>query len=90
MAEKIFADGVYFDNPNVNAPSYVLGKLSFKVAKAVAFLQEHQKANGYVDCDVLIAKDSGKPYVALNTFVPQKPDSLNDEPQEDEHSAIPF
>lgn len=92
--EKVFAKGIYWDDKHPNAPEFVVGKLSFKVADAIAFLQEHVKNSGYVNCDVKRGQN-GKVYIELNTFMPGKPKILEENtieyPQEEINpDDIPF
>lgn len=77
--DKIFAEGIFFNLPSANAPEWVLGRLSFKVDQAKAFLEAHENKAGYCNIDLLTSK-AGKPYAALNTYEVEKPDSLKAEP----------
>lgn len=67
--EKIFADGFNFKRRE-NAPEWVVGNISVKVEDAVKFLNKHSK-NGWVNLNVNNAK-SGKTYIELDTFEPNK------------------
>lgn len=69
-SEKIFADGFSFKRRE-KAPEFVIGSMSVRVEQAVAFLKEHANENGWVNLNINMGK-SGKPYVELDTFVPQK------------------
>ena len=80
--EKVFADGFIFKRRE-NAPEFVIGNISVKVDEAVAFLNTHQK-NGWVNLNVLTSQ-AGKPYVALDTFVPTK---QNDAPAKAEEKTV--
>ena len=77
--EKQFAKGFYYDNPAENAPSFLIGKISVKVSDAVAFLQQHENNAGYVNLDILMPKEGSRPYLALNTWKAEKPESLKEE-----------
>jgi hypothetical protein len=66
--ETIYAEGVYFDKPREGAPEFVKGRLSFNVEKAIPFLQKYKNEKGYVNCDLLKSKESGKLYLKLNTY----------------------
>lgn len=95
MSEKqaVFAKGLFVEKPSPKAPDFVIAKLSFKVADVIGFLQEHENNAGYINCDVLMAKDGQKYYAVLNQFEPKKPESLQEpdgftDGQED--SGIPF
>lgn len=67
--EKIFADGFSFKRRE-NAPDFVVGSISVKVDEATTFLKDNAK-NGWVNIDIKTAK-SGKPYMELDTWEPQK------------------
>jgi len=80
MAEaKVFADGFFLKPKKENTPDWVIGKMSVKVEEAIAFLKANDK-KGWVNLDLLSAQ-SGKPYVALDTFEPK--------PQGDKPKAAP-
>lgn len=85
MAEKTFAEGIYYEAPSDKAPAWVKGKLSFKVADAVKFLQANENNAGYCNVDILEGK-SGKVYTALNDYKPEKPEAFKD----DGSSSVPF
>jgi len=90
--DKIFADGVQFKLPRQGAPEYVKGSLSFRVADAVKFLESNQNNAGWVNCDIKESK-GGKLYVELNTYVPEKPTTLQGKTEEqppEEDSGVPF
>lgn len=67
--ETIFADGLFFELPVANAPSFVKGKLSIEVKKFVQFLNDHQNKGGYVNIDLKESKGQ-KGYAQLNTWKP--------------------
>lgn len=68
MASKPLAEGAFFKYPRKGAPTFVMGSLSFNVEKFVQFLQANVNSRGYVNCDVLIGKTSGEPYIQLNDY----------------------
>jgi hypothetical protein len=68
--DKIFSKGIFFKKPTDKAPSFVLGKIKFKVEEAMAFLQEHSNEGGWATLDVKESKD-GKIYCELDTYVPK-------------------
>lgn len=76
MAEKIFAKGINFRAPRDKAPSWIKGSISFKVADAIAFLQQHENVAGFVNVDVKESKDGGTLYCELNTYKPERPAGL--------------
>jgi hypothetical protein len=88
--EKIFADGLVFKAPRENAPEFVKGSLSFKVEEFKKFLDAHVSNAGWVNVDIKLSQ-GGKLYCELNTYKPEKPDSLQDEVQDvPDGEGIPF
>jgi hypothetical protein len=74
--ERVFADGFRFERKE-GAPEYVVGRLSLKIDEAVAFINKHANANGWINLSVMIGR-SGNPYVELDTYEPKQ----STEPQE--------
>jgi hypothetical protein len=74
--ERVFADGFRFERKD-SAPEYVVGRLSLKIDEAVAFINKHANANGWINLSVMIGR-SGNPYVELDTYEPKQ----STEPQE--------
>lgn len=68
MADTIFAKGFFFERPSDKSPEFVKGKISIKVEDAISFLTEHKNEKGYVNLDLLMSKDSNKPYLKLNQW----------------------
>jgi hypothetical protein len=101
--ESILAKGFFCENPREGAPDYVLAKISIKVPDAIAFLNEHANASGYVNLDLLDGL-KGKPYLKLNDWKPSGtarreetapevsgyPDPAEDELQDINPEDIPF
>ena len=90
--QKIFVDGLRFERPNEKAPKWIRGKISAKVDKLVAFLQQHQNEKGWVNIDLKEAK-TGTMYFELNTY--RKGQSVAKEPvaepqEENPLDQIPF
>mgnify|MGYP003650235298 CR=1 FL=1 len=71
MSDKIFPKGIFFQKKDY-APSYVIGSISIKIADAIPFLQQNENGAGYVNIDILTAKETNKPYCLLNTYVKQE------------------
>jgi len=71
---KTFPKGIFFQKPREGAPDFVRGNLSFKVDEAIAFLNEHKNAQGYVNIDML--KSEKGIYLALNEW--KKPEGLTE------------
>lgn len=81
--ETIFVDGMIFKSKRDGAPDFVLGSISFKVDEIVPFLQKHNN-NGWVNVDFLRGKpknegEKGKPYFKLNTWKPDKENSVTED-----------
>lgn len=84
--DKVFADGIIFKR-NDNAPSFAIGKLSFKVEEAISFLQANEK-KGWVNCNINQAQ-SGKIYIELDTW--EATGSFKKEiPSKEDNSNLPF
>ena len=66
--EKVFADGFVFKRRE-DAPDFVVGSLAIKVDEALTFIKANVKADGWVNLNINISR-AGKPYVELDTFVP--------------------
>ncbi len=60
-----FAQGVFFYPPPDNAPSFVLGKISFKREEVIEWLTSLE--GEWVNVDALRSK-GGKAYCKLNTY----------------------
>lgn len=63
--EKVFANGIIFKR-NDNAPSFAIGKLSFKVEEAITFLQANEK-KGWVNLNINQSQN-GKYYIEVDTW----------------------
>jgi hypothetical protein len=77
------ADGFFFERPKDGAPSFVKGKLSIQVDKAIAFLNQHKNEKNYVNLDLKEAKESKKLYLSLNSWKPEQK-------QEEDLNSSPF
>jgi len=94
--EAIFPDGLIIKKKDTD-PDWVIGHLSFKVEEFIKFLTKHEK-KGWVNVEMKIGKDSGKPYTELDTWEPkpqgdtQKKTVAKSKPQEVESPAegLPF
>jgi hypothetical protein len=94
--EAIFPDGLIIKKKDTD-PDWVIGHLSFKVEEFIKFLTKHEK-KGWVNVEMKIGKDSGKPYTELDTWEPKpQGDTQNktvakSKPQEVESPAegLPF
>jgi hypothetical protein len=84
--QSTLAAGFFFERPKEGAPSFVKGKLSVQAEKAIEFINTHKNDRGYINLDLLEARETKKLYLALNTWKPEtKPttDTLED-------SDVPF
>ena len=72
MADKVFAEGIYYDRPKPNAPNYILGNISMEKKRALEWLQA-QEANerGYIRLTVKESRN-GKLYIVLDNWEPQR------------------
>lgn len=86
--EKQFAKGMFWNAPREGAPSFVMGAISFKVADAVVFLQQHENNAGYVNVDVKVSRE-GKTYLELNTWKPEAPASIQEAAKVDPPADYP-
>lgn len=73
--EKVFAKGFWFERPHTNASSFVKGRMSVKVSEAVEWLEANKSERGYVNLQLLLAKDGEKLYFALDEWEPKPKDS---------------
>jgi len=67
MNEK-FVDGLFVDKPSEKAPEFVKARLGINTSKFIEYLQNHTKASGYCNIDILESKDKTKYYAALNDY----------------------
>lgn len=75
--ESKLADGMFFDRPKEGSPSWVKGKVSIQVEKAVKFLQENTDEKGYCRLDLLQSKDGTRLYFRLNDWKPEAKDGFD-------------
>lgn len=82
--DTIFSRGIFFKDPSDKAPSYVIGKVKFKVDEAIEFINEHAK-DGWLTLDIKRSK-GGKTYMQVDTYVPsnKQQDSPGQSSQVDE------
>jgi hypothetical protein len=72
MSEKVFADGLIAKYPKEKAPSFVVAHISIKGKELIAFIEKHQKTDGWLNLDLLKSKDGQKMYAVLNEWKPEK------------------
>lgn len=70
-----FVDGLFVNYQNTQYGTIV--KESFHRERFINWLNQQQVSEkGYVNIDILTARESGKPYAKLNTFVPQPQNNM--------------
>ena len=90
MSDKIFSEGIYFNRKHEKAPDWVLGSIGINVKQFGSWLKankEHIDERGYLKLDVLESK-AGKPYCAVNTYVPDENKKESAPVEEDDD--VPF
>lgn len=78
--DVIFADGFIYKFKHENSPDFIIGRISVLTEKAIVFLKEHDK-DGWVNLEIRLAKETKKPYIALDTFEPKKTNAVKEEPK---------
>lgn len=76
MSEKKLAEGFFFKRPRAGAPDFVKGSLSMKADEAIAFLGENKNESGYVNLDLLLAKNGETLYFTLNEWKPAQKETI--------------
>ena len=67
--ERVFAKGVWFNEPREEAPEWVLGSNSYKRDEFKAWLDEQTpNKHGYIKISFLMSQRTGKPYAQLDTY----------------------
>lgn len=70
--ETEFFQGLIVKAPNENAPEYVKGKLSFKLAEVIPYLQSiMDSGEEWANAEVLVSQ-GGKWYAKRDTWKPQQ------------------
>lgn len=78
MAEKKFAEGIWFNEPTDKAPDWVVGNIAIRPDQFTDWLrQQDVDSKGYVKLKVNRSKE-GKPYVELDDY---RPPQRNEQPQ---------
>lgn len=73
------ASGFFFERPREGAPSFVKGRLSIQAEKAIELINTYKNDKGYVNLDLLEAKETKKLYLTVNTWKPEaKTEEVND------------
>ena len=87
-SEKVFADGIFFNDPHEKAPEFIIGSISFSKARFLTWLDNQAPdEKDYVKLDVKRSKE-GKIYCELNTYTPNRvttqPRPQNEQAREDD------
>jgi len=92
--EKVFTEGLFFDEPRDGAPEFVIGGLTVSVDRFTDWLFALPKSDkGYVKIDIKRSR-AGKIYMELDTWTPPRseeaarPERHNDADGDDD--GIPF
>ena len=87
-----FPKGIFYKLPHQNAPDFVKGKLSIKVAELIQYLGTIQ--GEWLNLDIKISKQ-GKGYLSIDNWKPnqqnnqqQPPQMTGQQPQEDQFTDI--
>ena len=69
--EKVFAEGIWFNERKQNQPDFVLGSLSITPGKFMDFLQSQTPDDkGYVKLQILMSRDGNRPYMCVDNWKP--------------------
>jgi hypothetical protein len=71
MDDNVFPKGMMLKPKREGAPEFVLGSISIKVDEFIAWAKANEKADGWINLDVLKSKE-GKNYLKLNDWQPKK------------------
>lgn len=66
--EKVYAQGLFAKNKTAPFGEYVT--MSFKVDEFIAWMQEHQNENGWINVDLMAKRDNSGYYGVLDDFQP--------------------
>tara|TARA_R110002012_G_scaffold321255_1_gene548389 strand:+ start:745 stop:1008 length:264 start_codon:yes stop_codon:yes gene_type:complete len=77
--EKVYLDGLFFKEPNPEAPEWVLSKVSIIVDKMIASLKTHE-SDGWVNLELKKGQD-GSYYMNVDTWKPDP--SKRSQPKEE-------
>lgn len=90
MAERKFANGIYFNPAHEKAPSFVLGKISVQRDNFIKWLNEQEiSEKGYVKMDVQRAK-TDKIVIYLDDFKGEKTEATEAKTKDDTTEEIQY
>jgi len=96
MADKVYADGIWGNEPRMDAPDFVKGSIAIQVGKFVEWLnQQEGDARGYVRLDVTRQRANPEKWsFALNTYQPKSEarESVKPgwDPESEDSGSLPF
>lgn len=74
--EKIFVNGLISKDVADTAPEWILGKMSISVNELINWLEKNRKLqdeNGWINLTVKRSQKTGKRYIEVDTWKPEKP-----------------
>ena len=78
--EKIFVDGMRFEEPNETMKEktpWIKGKISIKVQDFIKFIEKYETKGGWVNIDLKKSKEKGTLYLELNQWQPKQKEDLD-------------
>jgi hypothetical protein len=74
MNEKVWAEGVYWNEPHPNAPQWIVGRIGIQRDRLIEWLEKQPVSEkGYLSLDVMEKRGTPGEYnVSLNTFQPKQ------------------
>ncbi len=64
--DEMFPDGMFFKEPHVNAPRFVIGKIAIDKKKLLVWLGK--QPDDWVNLDILKKKDKDGAYIKVNDY----------------------
>lgn len=79
--EKIFVNGLISKDVADTAPEWILGKMSISVNELINWLEKNRKLqdeNGWINLTVKRSPRTGKRYIEVDTWKPEKVEEKKD------------
>jgi len=79
--DKVFVNGLVSKDVADSAPSWILGKMSIKVNELINWLEKNrelQDDNGWINLTVKRSQKTGKRYIEVDTWKPEKQEEKDD------------
>lgn len=89
MAEQIFPEGMRLWPPHKNAPEFIKGQITVRLAEFKEWAKNHVDDKDTVRIDLKMSR-SGELYLALNTFKREDQPAPKPAAEDDPASSIPF